>query len=218
MSFCSLGTLGGMCKNPQVDIVDPRHTALLVMDYQNGILGSLDGAEALLGKAADAIALVRGWGGKVGYVRVAFTDADYDAIPATSPMAMVMTAERRKAMHADSPATAIHDRVAPEPGDIVVRKSRVSAFPTTDLDRQLRQAGITTLILAGVHTSGAVLSTVRDAADRDYRLIVLADACADPAPAVHDFLTDEIFPRQAHVTTTAGLATLLSTPGPAASE
>jgi hypothetical protein len=54
-------------------------------------------------------------------------------------------------------------------------------------------------------------------ADRDYRLVVLADACADPAPGVHDFLTEKIFPRQAHVTTTARLATLLSTPDPPAS-
>lgn len=63
-------------------------------------------------------------------------------------MAAAMTPGRRKAMHVGSPATAIHDRVAPGPGDIVIRKSRVSAFSATDLDRQLREAGITTLILA----------------------------------------------------------------------
>ena len=54
-----------------------------------------------------------------------------------------------------------------------------------------------------------VLSTVRDAAHRDYRLVVLDDACADHDPAVHDFLVERIFPRQAHVTTTADLPDLL---------
>jgi nicotinamidase-related amidase len=107
----------------------------------------------------------------------------------------------------------VHDSVAPEPGDITVRKTRVGAFSTTDLDQQLRDRGITTLILAGISTSGVVLSTVRDAADRDYQILVLADACADPVPGVHEFLTEKIFPRQASVITSAELKDLLSGPG-----
>jgi nicotinamidase-related amidase len=190
--------------------IDPRRTALLVMDYQAGILGRLDEAEPLLSCAADAIAVVRGRGGQIGYVRVAFDDADYDAVPPHSRFASV-----GPEMHSDSPATAIHDRVAPEPGDIIVRKIRVGAFSTTDLDQQLRDRGISTLILAGISTSGVVLSTVRDAADRDYQVLVLADACADPAPGVHDFLTEKIFPRQAGVITSAELKDLLSRPGQA---
>ena len=99
--------------------------------------------------------------------------------------------------------------MAPEPGDIVVRKTRVGAFSTTDLDRQLRDRGVTTLILAGLSTSGVLLSTVRDAADRDYRVLVLADVSADPDPEVHAFLTERIFPRQARVITLADLEQLL---------
>jgi nicotinamidase-related amidase len=184
--------------------IDPRRTALLVMDYQAGILDRLDEAGPLLSCAADAIAVVRGSGGQIGYVRVAFEDADYDAVPPHSRFASI-----GRAMHTDSPATAIHDSVAPEPGDIIVRKTRVGAFSTTDLDRQLRDRGITTVILAGISTSGVVLSTVRDAADRDYQVLVLADACADPQPGVHDFLTEKIFPRQASVITRAELKDVL---------
>jgi nicotinamidase-related amidase len=167
--------------------VDPRRTALLVMDYQAGILGRLDQAEALL------------------------ACADYEAVPAHSRFAPLLAAAG-PAMHSDSPATAVHDTVAPEPGDITVRKTRVGAFSTTDLDQQLRDRGIINLILAGISTSGVVLSTVRDAADRDYQVFVLADACADPVPGVHDFLTEKIFPRQAHVITSAELKDLLSGP------
>ena len=193
--------------------VDPRRTALLVMDYQAGILGRLDQAEPLLACAADAIAVVRGRGGQIGYVRVAFDDADYEAVPAHSRFAPLLAAAG-PAMHSDSPATAVHDTVAPEPGDITVRKTRVGAFSTTDLHQRLRDRGIINLILAGISTSGVVLSTVRDAADRDYRVFVLADACADPVPGVHDFLTEKIFPRQAHVITSAELKDLLSGPAP----
>jgi nicotinamidase-related amidase len=196
---------------PTLPTLDPRRTALLVMDYQAGILGRLPGAEDLLARAADAIAILRGQGGHVGYVRVAFEDADYDAVPAHSRFALLL-ATAGPAMHSDSPATAVHDTVAPEPGDIIVRKTRVGAFSTTDLDQQLRDRGIINLILAGISTSGVVLSTVRDAADRDYQVLVLADASADPEPGVHEFLTEKIFPRQAHVITIAELKDLLSGP------
>ena len=75
---------------------------------------------------------------------------------------------------------------------------------------QLRERDIDTLILAGISTSGVVLSTVRDAHDRDYRVVVLADATADPDAEVHAFLTERIFPRQADVITVAELESLLS--------
>jgi nicotinamidase-related amidase len=189
--------------------IDPEHAALLVMDYQPVVLGSLSDAEALLSRIAEAIAVVRRHRGQVGYVRVAFDDADYDAVPEHSALAAAL-ATAGEVLHSDSPTTAIHERVAPEPGDMIVRKTRVGAFSTTDLAEQLRDREIDTLILAGVHTSGVVLSTVRDAADRDYRVLVLADASADPDPLVHDFLTERVFPRQAQVITVAQLDSLLS--------
>jgi nicotinamidase-related amidase len=70
---------------------------------------------------------------------------------------------------------------------------------------------VDTLILAGISTSGVVLSTVRDASDRDYRVLVLADATADPDADVHEFLIERILPRQADVITTAQLEGLLGT-------
>jgi nicotinamidase-related amidase len=191
------------------DQIDPRRAALLVMDYQNAIVERLGEPDELLARAADAIALTRRHGGRVGYVRVAFEDADYDAIPPTSRMGQ-RVATSGGAFDNDSPTTAVHDRVAPEPGDIIVRKTRVGAFSTTDLQTQLRESGVDTLLLAGISTSGVVLSTVRDASDRDYRVVVLADATADPEPDVHEFLIERIFPRQADVITVDELDGLLT--------
>jgi nicotinamidase-related amidase len=189
--------------------IDPRRAALLVMDYQNAIVDMLGEPDDLLSRAAEAIALVRRHGGSVGYVRVAFRDADFEAIPATSRMGARVSGSPQ-AFNDDSPTTAVHDRVAPQDTDIIVRKVRVGAFSTTDLDAQLRQRGVDTLILAGISTSGCVLSTVRDASDRDYRVVVLSDATADPEPDLHTFLTERIFPRQADVVTVAELDALLS--------
>jgi nicotinamidase-related amidase len=189
--------------------IDPRRAALLVMDYQNGVVDMLGEPDDLLSRAAEAIALVRRHGGNVGYVRVAFEESDLQAIPPTSRMG-ARVATSPQAFHNDSPTTAVHDRLRPRDGDVIVRKTRVGAFSTTDLDRQLRERGIDTLILAGISTSGVVLSTVRDASDRDYRVLVLADATADPDPEVHEFLIERIFPRQADVITTAELEGLLN--------
>lgn len=188
-------------------VLDPRRTALLVMDYQNGVVSQIPDSGALLDRAAAAIAAVRSAGGHVGYVRVGFEPADYAAFAPTSRMGAMVSAAGR-VFDADSPATAIHDRVAPRTGDIVVRKTRVGAFSTTDLDAQLRERGVDTLILAGISTSGVTLSTVRDASDRDYRLLVLADGCADRDPEVHDLLVRKVFPRQAQVVTLGELAAL----------
>jgi len=191
---------------PSTDF-DPKRTALLVMDYQEGVLDRLADADELLGRVEDAIADVRAHGGTIGYVRVAFTDDDYASVPATN--ATFSAATRGRAMHDDDPSTAIHKRLAPERGDIVVRKVRIGAMSTTDLDHRLRARGVNTLVLAGVHTSGVVLSTVIDAADRDYRVFVLADAVADPDPELHDLLLRKVFTRRATVIDAGDLHNLL---------
>ena len=64
-------------------------------------------------------------------------------------------------------------------------------------------------MLAGVHTSGVVLSTVRHAGDLDYRLVVVRDCCADPDAEVHAMLLDNVIPKQAAVVTMADLAAAL---------
>jgi nicotinamidase-related amidase len=192
--------------NHGTDTIDPSKTALLVMDYQNGILPRVSNPEELLAGARQAIDLLRSHGATIGYVRVGF--ADKSEIGGTMAK-RVGGAAALEYFHADHENTQIHAGVAPEEGDIVVRKTRVGPFGSTDLDEQLRARGIDTLVLAGISTSGVVLSTVRDAHDRDYRLIVLADLCADPDAEVHEILTGKVFPGQAEVISAAELHGLL---------
>jgi nicotinamidase-related amidase len=82
---------------------------------------------------------------------------------------------------------------------VEVTKRRVSAFTGSDLEVVLRSREITTLVLTGIATSGVVLSTLREAADKDYELFVLSDCCADGDPEVHRVLLEKVFPRQAEV-------------------
>ncbi|MFJ1745880.1 cysteine hydrolase family protein [Streptomyces sp. NPDC088116] len=192
---------------PDLPEIAPERTALLAMDFQNGIVASVPESDALVERVKGAIADVRAAGGTIGYVRVAFTEDDWAKIPATNKTFGALAAARM--MHHEDDATRIDERIAPEDDDIVVRKIRFGAVSTTDLDDQLRDRGIDTVILSGISTSGVVLSTLMDLADRDYRVYVLTDGVADHAPDVNRVLVHEVFPSRAHLIDTARLAELL---------
>jgi nicotinamidase-related amidase len=171
-------------------------SALLIMDVQRGVVDRFGSDEGLLARLGAAATAARDAGIQVIYVVVGFR-AGYPEV-----------SERNKSFGAvagsgrfcdGDPGAAIHPAVAPEPGDVIVTKRRVSAFAGSDLDVVLRSASVDHLILAGIATSGVVLSTLRQAADLDYRLTVLADGCLDADPQVHRVLLGKVFPRQADV-------------------
>jgi len=176
--------------------IDRKRSTVLAMDYQAGIVaGYATDQDALLQRAAGVLARARQAGLPVIYVTVGFRPG----YPEISSRNARFSALKQAGRFLAGPDAAVHPAVAPQPDDIVVVKRRVSAFAGTDLDMILRANGIETLILFGIATSGVVLSTVRDAADADYRLIVLKDCCADRDPDVHRCLVDKVFPGQAAV-------------------
>lgn len=112
---------------------------------------------------------------------------------------------------ADDPGAAIHPDVAPRGDEIVVHKNRVSAFAGNNLQQILTAQDIDHLVLAGIATSGIVLSTALQAADLDYRVTVLSDACADRDPDLHDALVTKVLGRRGDVATTGEWAATLPT-------
>jgi nicotinamidase-related amidase len=171
-------------------------TVFLVMDVQRAIVDRYPDPDYLprLGKAITA---ARAAGLPVIYVVVGFRPGH----PEISPNNKVFSAARAagSGFAPGDPNAEIHPDVAPLDGDIIVTKRRVSAFAGSDLDMILRAQGITSLVLTGIATSGVILSTLRQAADLDFHLTVLADACLDADPEVHTVLTTKVFPRQADV-------------------
>jgi nicotinamidase-related amidase len=174
------------------------NSALLVMDVQKSVVERFPD-EGYLARLGNAIETARAANVPVIYVVVGFRDGH----PEIHPRNKSFSALPATMLTEGDPGSAIHPDVAPRPGDIVVTKRRVSAFTGSDLDVVLRAGDIDTLVLTGIATSGVVLSTLRQAADLDYRLVVLADGCVDADPEVHRVLTEKVFPRQADVTTTA---------------
>lgn len=178
--------------------LDKQHTALLIADFYADAMGTLPHAvdrqvvqntQALQRAARQAGILVcySATGFRPGYPEISdrnktFSQRKQSGQPAVS-----------------DPLRVIHSAVKPAASEVVVGKHRVNALFGTDLDMVLRANNIETLVILGYATSGVVLSTVRYAADADYKLVVVEDCCADQQADVHDFLTQRIFPRQAEV-------------------
>ena len=181
-----------------MDKLDPQRTALLVMDFQNEIVGMLgDAAAPLLERTATLLAAARRAQLPIIYVVVGFRPGYPEANPRNERFAAI--AKTGRFVLAAPPGSDIAPALRPEHGDIIVIKHRVSAFAGTDLDMILRAKAIDTLVLTGVATSGVVLSTTRHAADADYRLVVVRDCCADADEEVHRVLTEKVLSRQATV-------------------
>src|SRR6266478_5406985 len=155
-----------ICKEktmPELSHIDPGSSALLVMDYQVDNLTRFMTAA----QSADAIACVplliataRDAGMMVIHVVVAFRPGH----PEVSPRNPLFSwAKANGMLVAGSESAAIHPAAAARAAEPIVVKHRVSPFVGTDLETLLRANGIDTLVLAGVHTSGVVLSTVRQA-------------------------------------------------------
>lgn len=170
--------------------------ALLIMDVQQDIVRRFGGEVEYLPRLASAACAARHAGVAVIYVKVGFRPGH----PEVSPRNRAFAAVAGEARFAEGdPAAEIHPDVAPQTGDLVVTKKRVSAFAGSDLELLLRAGGIDNLVLTGIATSGVVLSTLREAADLDYGLTVLSDGCLDGDPEVHRVLLEKVFPRQATV-------------------
>lgn len=178
---------------------DTGTTALVLMDFQNFTLEYLPSAResGLIERTHRVLETCR----RVG-VKVVFSARTYRAgYPEVNPRdAGLMQKKANRVQEEGSPGAAIIDELRPWPEEPIVPKRRTSAFLHSDLDLILRSSSIETLALAGIATSGAVLSTVRVAADLDYGLVVLEDCCGDGNEEAHHALMTSIFPSQATVT------------------
>ncbi len=182
--------------------LDPKSTALVLIDLQNGILGyplvPRTGPQILdLGKALAA--RFRGAGAPVVLVNVRWSDDGGDA-PGRNVDAP------HQAPEGGFPA-GWSDLVEglPMPGDILITKRQWGAFYGTELDLQLRRRGIKTIVLGGVATNFGVESTARQAWEYGYDLVIVEDATAGGSAELHEMSIKHIMPRIARIASSAGI-------------
>jgi nicotinamidase-related amidase len=167
-------------------------TALLVLDAQTMIVEPAPQSFFVaIRRAVDAAHEV---GIQVIYIRVELRRGQLGVSPRNKRLTRL-----QPVLQQGAPGLEIHPSLAPEERDIVLTKHRVSSFVGSGLDVVLSSLGVTYLILAGVSTSTAVLGTAMAAADMDFGLHVLSDACFDARTATHDLLMQDVLPAMATV-------------------
>jgi nicotinamidase-related amidase len=169
-------------------------TALLIMDVQPSIVASVQDQEAYVDQVNQTAIAARQKNIPIFFVVVGFRPG-FPEVGGHNKMFGSIKEQGATGMIEPSPV------IAPTEKDLVITKRRVSAFTGSDLEVILRGQGITHLVLCGIATSGVVLSTTREAADKDYGITILSDLCRDRDEEVHRVLIEKVFPRQADVTT-----------------
>lgn len=173
--------------------VDPRTTALVVVDMQNdfvhgdGFCARALGAAAVSGFAAviepigRLLDAARRAGVHVVYTRVLQRPDGSLASPVWLAGTLRYGMEPLHCM-ADTWGQEVIADLAPRPGDLVVDKTRRSAFRSTDLEAELRRRGVLSVVCVGVAGCGCVESTLRDALEADFYVVVPRDAIGDNTP------------------------------------
>ncbi len=172
--------------------LDPKTTALVLIDLQQGILPYGQAprtADAVLTAAAALAKRFREVGAPVVLVRVGWSSDFGDALkqPVDEPVA-----------HAGGLPDDWWDfpeELAVDERDIKITKRQWSAFYGTELDLQLRRRGIETIVLGGISTNIGVESTARAAHEHGYSLVLVEDAMSCAAPEQHLASLTYIFPR-----------------------
>ena len=181
--------------------------ALLIMDIQPLVTPAFGGDDALLDRLAGAAKSARSAGVPVLFGKVAFRPGYPDV--ASSNQLFSGLPGMGLDFQESNPDSDYHPSVRPQEGDHTFTKRRVSSFAGSDLDMLLRGLGVDHVVLTGVATSLVVLSTLRTAADLDYKVTVLSDGCADVDPEVQEVMLTKVFPMQATVVTIAEWAATL---------
>ena len=182
--------------------LDPRTTALVLIDLQKGIMGrelAPHSAEQVTKIGIELANSFRKAGAPVVLVNVAFSKDFKDALrqPVDQPLS---------APPGGFPQdfSELIDSLA-QPGDILITKRQWGAFHGTELDLQLRRRGIQTIVLGGVATNIGVESTARQAWEHGYAVILAEDATSGMSAEMHKFATGHIFPRISRVVQSAEL-------------
>jgi len=155
-------TIRAMAGAGQIDHLDPKTTALVVIDFQKeyftGRMPIPDGMKAM----ENAKKLIK--------------FADDNKMPVfqvqhVTPAGSAVFAE-------DGDTVKFQPGMEPRAHDILVKKNTVSVFPSTNLDKQLKEKGIKTIVIAGLMTHACIAGAARDAVPLGFDVVVASDATA----------------------------------------
>src|SRR5438128_3643629 len=207
----------------QIDVIDPKKTAMIVVDMQNdfvapGAAMETPAGRAVVPKLTEALRICRDAGIKIMYTAHVDRRDGCDMVLFDD---MHPPIANRAALVDGTPGVDIYPELAPAPGEHVIKKHRYSGFFGTDLDMILREWGVDTVIISGTTTENCCHATARDAMFRNYRVVFLSDATATydypdrgfgpmPAAEVHDATLVILAASPAHVMSVEDLRARIS--------
>ena len=189
---------------PEPIRVSVEETAIVVIDMQNAYASKggyvdlagfdIEGAAGTIGQIAKVLETGRAAGVTIVYLQNGW-DADYVEAgrAGLAQLAQVQRAEDDAGRGRNWPGscwrraagiTPWSDALAPQPGDIVLHKTRYSAFFNSQLDSTLRSRGIRNIVFVGIATNVCVESTLRDGFHLEYFGVMLEDATHHLGPPV----------------------------------
>jgi ureidoacrylate peracid hydrolase len=212
--------MGHVLRDRLDEKIQPRSTALLIIDMQNDFvhddghcaksfgLPMVSGFQSVIAPIATVAEAARAAGVPVIYTKVVQLPDGSLASPLWLADNLRYGFEPLQCMQGTW-GWEIIDELVPAPGDLVVEKTRRTAFQGTNLENLLRARGIESIVVTGVAGSGCVISTVRDAIEKDYFTIVVKDCIANNNaeltqacyPEFEFLLAPEDFTTAAEVTT-----------------
>jgi len=189
--------------------LDPRTTALVLIDLQKGIVGrelTPYSAAKVLESAVRLGQRFNDLGGLIVPVHVAFSPDGADRLQQPVDAAMPVPAGGFPPEWAE-----LVPEIASLNGAVVITKRQWSAFHGTELDLQLRRRRISTIVLGGIATNFGVESTARDAWQHGYELVIAEDMCSSMGAGLHEFAIQKILPRLGRIRSTGDILSALGT-------
>ncbi|MFZ0481701.1 MAG: isochorismatase family protein [Terriglobales bacterium] len=189
--------------------LEPKKTALVLIDLQNGIVGMPTApysAAEVVKKASLLAQAFRAKGATVVYVRVDMRD--FLRLPVDQPMrdpnapppsATASEIVPEAGYESGSPNDSSSHRDSSDHKDLLITKRHWGAFAGTELEQALKQRGVDTVVLGGIATNIGVESTARQGTGLGFAFVIVEDACSGRDANDHRFAFEKIFPRLARV-------------------
>jgi nicotinamidase-related amidase len=186
-------------------VLDPRTTALVVIDLQRGIVATPTVPHSAADVIARASALARQFRSKQALVVLVRVDPGPAGILFPRPLTDI----ERPRLNPGPEWSELLPEMGPESSDVVVTKHHPCAFNGTDLDIHLRRRGIQTIVLCGIATNIGVEATARIGFEYGYNLVFAEDAMAARDAELHAMSVSKFFPTIGRVRSAADISSAL---------
>jgi len=189
-----------------IESIDPRKAALILIDLQNDVVQRYPNGNQIVSRVADVLDTSRKAGVTIIFVKVEFREHPREVVDTLTDLRLSGKEpwpSKRSDLVVGTSGSQIVEALKILPNDLVVIKHRTGAFYCTALELYLRALSINTLVICGVSTNMGVETTVREAAMRDFNIIVLSDCCTASPTNVHNYPVQYVFPRLGRVLTSS---------------